>query len=278
MMGLSGVIFSLVGMRLFTNFVHGLLQRFDWRTTYALLGALELLVMAPLGLLLFRDRPEHHGLQPDGPLGARETRGRQRQSTGDWTRDEAVRNPAFWTVAASVAATPVLGTGLYFHMVSIFESQGLSSDIAAAVYLPLSVTSAVVQLSSGYLADRVPVRILLAVGLAAMSGTLGLAQALHGVRLVGVYSVVLGLSNGIIGTVSSVVWAIYYGRQHLNSISGLAATVSRVSSALGPLPLAVAFDLWGGYGTALRVGAVILLVLVALNLVVKPPRKAPALA
>lgn len=275
-MGVSGVIFSLAGMGLFTSFVHGLLQRFDWRTTYVLLGALELLVMAPIGLLLFRDRPEDHGLQPDGYLEAPETREHRKQPTAAWTRAQAIRTPAFWTVAASIAATSMLGTGLYFHMVSIFESQGLSSDVAAAVYLPMAVTSAVVRLGSGYLADRVPIRVLLALSLAAMSGALGLAQALHGVPMAVVYSVVLGLSNGTGGTVSSVIWADYYGRRHLGSISGFGAALSRISSALGPLPLALAFDLWGGYRSALRTGVVIPLALAVLSLVVKPPRKAAA--
>ncbi|MFO8084299.1 MAG: MFS transporter [Desulfobacterales bacterium] len=257
MMGLSGVAFSLVGMGLFTNFVHALLQRFGWRSTYAILGGMEILVMLPLGLLLFRDRPEDHGLQTDGKLHAPGGLGGKEQATDPWTRAEAVRTPAFWTAAISLAATAMLGTGLYFHMVSIFESQGLSSDVAAAVYVPISVTSAVAQLGSGYLADRVPIRILLAAGLVGMSVALGLAQVLFAAPLAIVYGVVLGVSNGITGTVSSIVWADYFGRRHLGSISGLAAMFSRVASALGPLPLAVAFDMGSGYATALRIEVVI---------------------
>jgi len=273
MMGLSGVIFSLVGMGLFTNVVYGLLQRFDWRTTYAILGAMELLVMLPLGLLLFRDRPEDYGLQPDGRPSAPETPDGARAGGIDWTRGEAVRTPAFWVAAASLATTAMVGTGLYFHMVSIFESRGLSADVAAAVYLPISVTTAVVQLGSGYLADRIPVRILLAVGLVAMSGALGLAQVMDGALSAVAYGVVMGVSSGVTGTASSIVWANYYGRRHLGSISGLAVSLSRVSSALGPLPLALAFDLSGGYGAVLRIEMVVPLVLAGLNLLVKAPQR-----
>lgn len=276
MAGLSGVAFSLVGMGLFTNFVHGLLLRFDWRATYAILGGMELLIMLPLGLLLFRDRPEDHGLWPDGEPGAPEGLADNPGAPVEWTRAEAVRTPAFWVAGASFSATALLGTGLYFHIVSIFESQGLSSAVAAAVYLPISVTSALVQLGSGYLADRIPVRILMAAGLVAMAGTLGLAQAITSVPLAIAYGVVMGLSNGIMGTASSFVWADYFGRLHLGSISGLGAALSRVSSALGPLPLAVAFDLSGSYGVALRIGMTVPLLLAGLNLFVKPPEAATA--
>jgi MFS family permease len=157
-------------------------------------------------------------------------------------------------------------------MVSIFTSQGLSSDVAAAVYLPISVTSALVRLGSGYLADRVPIRLLLAVGLVAMSGVLGLAQIIDGPTLAVFYGVLMGLSSGITGVVGSIIWADYFGRRHLGSISGLATSISRISSALGPLPLALAFDLAGGYGAALKIEMAIPLALAGLNLFVKPPR------
>jgi len=271
MAGLSGVIFSLVGMGVFTNLVHWLLQHFAWRTTYAILGAMELVLMLPLGLFLFRDRPEDYGLRPDGQGKPGERAASKEQPRGGWTRAEAIRTPAVWTAATSLTATAALATGLYFHMTSMFESQGLSSKVAAAVYLPISLTSALVKLGSGYLADRVPIRILLAAGLVAMSGALGLAQKLSQVPLVILYGLALGLSDGITGTVSSVIWADCYGRQHLGSIAGLAATLTRVSSALGPLPLALAFDASGGYEIALKIGVVIPLILAVVNLMVRPP-------
>lgn len=272
MVGLSGVAYALVGMGLFPNVVHTLLQGFGWRATYAILGGVELLVMLPLGLLLFRDRPEDHGLQPDGQLDAPESGGGNPGADVAWTRAEAVRTPAFWVAAASVSATGMLATGLYFHMVSLFESQGLSSEVAARVYLPMALTSALVQLGSGYVADRVPIRFVMAVGLVALAGALGLAQVITTVPLAMAYGVVIGMSNGIMGMASSFVWADYYGRVHLGAISGLVAMLSRISTALGPVPLAVVFDLWGSYDAALRVEMLVPLILAGLNLFVKPPR------
>lgn len=277
MAGLSGIIFSLVGMGVFTNVVHWLLRRYTWRTTYGILGAMELLVMLPIGVLLFRDRPEDHGLLPDGADVLAQVPVSDEDSVGGWTKGEAIRTPAFWTAAVSLSAISALGTGLYFHMVSIFKSQGLSAEAAAATYLPISVVSALVTLASGYLAERVPVGRLMAVGLVTLSVALALAQSLTAVPLAIVYSLALGASNGISGTVSSVVWADYFGRKHLGSIAGLGATLSRVASALGPLPLALAFDSFGTYAGILRIEAVIPLALAALNMVVKPPQGAPEL-
>lgn len=58
---------------------------------------------------------------------------------------------------------------------------------------------------------------------------LNISRVLSALPLAVVYSLALGVSNGITGTVSSVVWADYYGRQHLGSIAGLGATLTRVS-------------------------------------------------
>lgn len=274
-MGLSGVVLSLVGMGVFTNFVHGLLQRFGWRDTYAILGLMELLLMLPLGLLFFRDRPEDHGLQPDGQLGMSETREGEPLGERHWTRGEALRTSAFWVAVASFATSSLIGTGLYFHMVSIFASRGLASSVAAAIYLPIAVVSAVVQLGSGYLADRVPIRFLLSAGLLAMTGAMVLAQTMSGVVLAGLYGVMMGISSGIMGTAGSVIWADYFGRRHLGSISGLTSSISRISSALGALPLALAFDLTGSYNPALTIEMAVPLLLAILNLFVKPPKHTP---
>ena len=63
-MGISGVFAALLG-GLFPYLVNSLNSHYSWRITYALLGALVLLVMLPTGWIFTRDRPEDHGLLPD---------------------------------------------------------------------------------------------------------------------------------------------------------------------------------------------------------------------
>lgn len=47
--------------------------------------------------------------------------------------------------------------------------------------------------------------------------------------------------------VMAVVWPNYFGRKHIGSISGIAMAMIVTGSALGPLPLGIAFDVFGGY-------------------------------
>ena len=98
-----------------------------------------------------------------------------------------------------------------------------------------------------------------------------MVQILNSVPMALAYGGLLGLNGGLFGIVMSVVWATYFGRRHLGSIAGMASTFTVIGSALGPLPLALAYDLLGSYNGVLTIEAVIPLALAIANLFVRRP-------
>ena len=42
-------------------------------------------------------------------------------------------------------------------------------------------------------------------------------------------------------------WPRYFGRKHIGSIQGTGQMIGVVGASLGPLPLGIAFDLFGDY-------------------------------
>jgi len=274
-LGIAGVVSSIVGNGLFPSWAHALIGRFTWRVSYLILGGILAVVMLPIGLIFFRRKPEDYGLQPDGMSSAKEAKGAQ---TGfveeNWTRSEALRTPAFWVMSAGMSSVAMLSTGLQFHMVSIFSDSGLSAAAAAAVYIPISAVHAVTMLAGGMLIDRVPVRYLLFVALLGQAAALVMAPQLAGRSSALIYGAVLGMTGGLMNMVQQVVWANYFGRQHLGSIMGVASLVTIAGSALGPMPMGIARDLLGSYTTALTVSAVLPLALgVAALFTRRPVRK-----
>lgn len=251
-MGLAGLVSSLLGLGGFPILLNWLIPLFGWRFTFALVGLLLLGVMAPLGLLLFRPRPELYGLLPDG--GWRSLRSPApgaEPAEENWTLREATRTPAFWVLSLSLASMAMGMTGLFFHMVSIFSDKGLDADVAAFVFLPLGLTSAVVNFGSGYLVDRIPVKFLLASGLFCQALAVWLVQVLASVELALLFGLALGLAMGLIRTMETVSWAAFFGRLHLGSISGAGTSILIVGSALGPIPPGFARDVLGQYDPAL---------------------------
>ena len=274
-MGLSGVFVSLLGVGAFPNLINWMIPQIGWRATYVVFGAALIAVMVPLGVTFYRSRPEAYGLTPDN-----QSDGRTGGAKGavlveeNWTLAEARRTAAFWIVAAGLSSISMLGTGLTFHMVSIFADNNLSPTIAAAVFVPLALTTAVANLGSGVLVDRIPVRYFLAVALLLQALTLWMAQALPSVEVAILYGVLLGTMMGLMRTVGAVVWPSYYGRLYLGSIAGFASTILTAASALGPMPMGLARDLLGSYNQALVILAFIPLALSVLSLFLRPPRRA----
>lgn len=278
-MGLSGVLLAIFGTGLFPNLIHGLIEQVGWRSTYMLLGASLLLLLAPLAYLFVRHAPETFGLLPDGRLSTppstdlHPTPSAAPVAEEHWTREEAQRTAALWIVALGIACIGMLATGLTFHMVSIFADNGLPAALAATVYVPLALTTAVVNLASGMVVNRFPIRIMLAISLLLQAVTLVMAQYLHSVTLAFVYGMILGMMMGLSRTVSTVIWAAYFGRRYLGSITGLVSTITIAGSALGPMPMGIARDLLGSYNLALNLFAIIPLVLAVAALFIKRPSK-----
>jgi cyanate permease len=195
------------------------------------------------------------------------------ESEEHWTRREAIRTPVFWILCAGGVVMSALGTGLHFHMVSIFDDAGMSAAAAAAAFMPLAITGALVRVISGVLVDRVPVRYLFSAALLAQTASLVLAQRLQGTTSALIYGIILGATGSLQLTVNGVVWARYYGRRHLGSVSGLAMSIIIAGSALGPLPLGMARDLMGSYRPMLTASAILPLVLAVVTLRARRPTK-----
>ena len=276
--GISGVLMALLGMGAFPNLLNWLIGLIGWRPTYMTMGLALIFVMAPVGYLFYRSRPERYGLLPDG-ASTRNVDGQSQTQDfveEEWTLSEALHTPAFWIVVSGLASISMLATGLTFHMVSIFDDSQLSADAAAAVFLPISMVSAAVNLGSGILVDRIPIRFLLSTALFIQASALIMAQSLSSVPMALAYGAALGVLFGMMRTLSTVIWPTYYGRRYLGSITGVTATITVAGSALGPLPMGVARDALGSYDLALTILAILPLTLSIVSLFMKRPTKANA--
>jgi MFS family permease len=273
--GIAGLGMSLLGFGTFPIFVNRLISVYGWRWAYMILGFITLLILVPTGFLLFRDHPEDYGLEPDGHIGstAHKELAIQGVIEENWTAREATRTSAFWIFVLSIGFIVMVGTGLFFHLVRIFADNGLNATIAAAVFVPVGLTQALVILSSGILVDRVPVRILLALALVVQAASLSVTHLMRSVALALAYGVLLGITGGLLRIVGSVGWANYFGRRHLGGITGIASVMVVGGSALGPVPLGIARDVMGSYQLPLTTMSILSLVLAAASLSAKRPTR-----
>lgn len=272
-MGITGMATALLGSGTFPGVINWMIPRYGWRMSYILLGLGVLAIMVPLGAIFIRNRPEDYGLQPDGHASSDDV-AESEPIEDNWTLDEAIRTPTFWVVSAAMGSMSALSTGLTFHFFSIFADSGLSSDVAASVFLPIAAVGASVQFAGGILIDRVPIRAMVALALLLQSVALVMAPNLTSIEMALVMGVVMGVRGGLQLIVSSVIWAKYFGRRYLGSITGVASTLMVGSSALGPMPFGIARDWFGSYHLVLTAFAIVPVILALLALVYgKTPRR-----
>jgi len=162
----------------------------------------------------------------------------------------------------STAVWSLIGTGLMFHLESLLGACCLTRSEAAWATPLMATSMAVVQLASGVLVDRLPIRRLIAGALACVAiGCIVLATA-GGYAALAAYGV-YGLGQGLMTVVSSASWARYFGPAHLGRIRGTSMTVAIACSALGPLVMGASFDWLGGFAPSLWLFVVVALIVAA---------------
>ena len=226
-------------------------------------------VVPPLALFGIRNRPADVGRHVDGIAPDKNT-DPDAPLTG-WPLRRALRTSIFWAVAACLAASSMLTTGLNFHQVALLGERGLSPAEAAANFLPQTAAALLATLAVGALIDRLPPKVVLAAAMAILAcGVFSARLVTPGWAAVG-YGILLGTSGGLLRIVESATLPRYVGTAHLGAIRGTAHTVVIAASAFGPLAVSLGHDLTGDYGPVLvALTAVPVLAALAVLLARKP--------
>ena len=113
---------------------------YGWSVTAQWIGVVFLCLAWPMSWLV-RERPEDHGLLPDGDppdqVASEAVRSAGRAApTGqlNFTARQAIRTHAFWLITFGHACSTILFATLTVHLVPMLTDQGLSLQTAAYVF------------------------------------------------------------------------------------------------------------------------------------------------
>jgi MFS transporter, OFA family, oxalate/formate antiporter len=252
-LSLSGIGLA-IGIGVFPLVIEFLITQWGWRVAYMILGGLVAVTILPIGALVYREQPERYGLQPDGRVRVTQT---QLSEEVNYTLDAARRTFTFWLFSLGNFCVAALGTGLIFHHYSIMAASGIDRSVAAIVFIPYGLVTAASNFITGILMDRVSPRFLLSAMLVLLCIALFMAVRVTGSDLMLAYGSLLGLMQGMNGIIQSGVYAYYFGRSHLGSISGLATTIAVAGTAFGPVLFALGFEQFGSYAPVLGLAIIV---------------------
>lgn len=200
-----------------------------------------LLIVLPMVLLLPRHRAQARADTSEGPETTKPA------VDESWTTGRAARAPIFWAIAAALAATGMLTTGLAFHQISILTSQGLSSTAAAANFIPQTIAGILATLAAGAFSHRLDPRYSLAGSMVLLALALCFLPFVAGVLTAMLYGLALGAAAGALRAVEPIALAHYFGTESIGGIRGIITAINVGSTALGPILFSIGRDLTGNY-------------------------------
>lgn len=226
-----------------------LISSMGWQMTWRVWALLLLAVFVPLAFVLVVNTPEEIGLSPDNIVLDEGSLDEEKKEVekGSWHLIEAMQIPSFWILGIISAITPLITTGLGFHIFSIMGEKGVDKSNAAIIFGVLSLPGFIFPIIAGAIIDRVGAKKILmgtlfleAIGLVVLNMGNNRIVLIVAVLIYGV-----GMSTQFVA--SGVMWPNFFGRKYLGSIQGAAAVFGVIGSAFGPVPFARAFDLTGTY-------------------------------
>ncbi len=221
----------------------------DWHTTYRLLAALLLLVMAPLGLFLLRDQPP----VPPAPVAAREGRVAPRNLAESLGPRQAFKTSVFWLLAFGFVVCGFTMAFANTHFMAYADDTGMHPMEAADVISVIAVFSVAGSLALGWMADKTD-----------RASVLGVTYALRGIAyfllfllpegsLVFGYAVVLGISWSATTPLTAALAADSFGPASIGLIFGTMFTFMNLGAGFGAFFDAVVYDITGNYHLALLI-------------------------
>lgn len=201
----------------------------------AWIAAALLLVLVLLPLLR---RLARHAARPQHGMPEKE----EKNNVVHYTRNETLRDPAFYRLMPALLMTPFTVTGVLFHQSAIAEARGWSLSLVASAFTAFAVGHLLPLLTAGPLVDRYGARRCLPPALLPMVAGLFLLAAGDADWVIFAYMGLTGMSLGLISITGGALWPERYGTRHLGAIRSMAQAVMILSTAVAPVLLGALLD------------------------------------
>ncbi len=249
-----GFSLSAAGMPFF---VLWLLDIVDWRVAYPILGVIVVVVMLPLIIFFYVDRPEDIGQLLDGGWSGPANLIDSEPAAVDFTLQQAMRTPTYWIVAGMMFSISMIVTAFTFNALFFFGEVGLTEVQTGSVLATIGITMSIAQLPAGWLADRMSLRWLGVISMVGQTASMVLLLFTNSMWMATAFAVLSGVITSLYSAMGGTLWPRYFGREHLGKIRGSVFTAQVAGSSLGPFVMGSLYDLTGSYNPSIMIFIVI---------------------
>jgi len=234
-------------------YANAFITEYGWRTAYALIGLLILVVTVPNALFLLRDRPSDSVLHQ-----------RQTFDGNGISRSQAIRMPVFWLLSFSFFFITVAASGCIVHLVPMLTDRGVSQSSAAALAALIGLSLMISRLLTGVLLDYLSATLI---GMVSFLGcALAIAVLLLGLSgfAVTLSIMLIGMALGVEGDLMAYVVRRKFGMREYGAVYGLMFGIFNAGIVIGPPLMGASFDVTNSYSAGLLALLLMSLISVAL--------------
>jgi len=200
-----------------------------WRTAFAILGFLALVVGFPLTAWLVREKPVAEQ-NVDASIDVGESVGK------------ALGGRVFWIIAATVGLYAISVNGAIAHLSALLTDRGVSTQGGAYAIAAIGASGLIGRLLTGVFLDRFfGPRVSQIMLLMTVTGIVLLSVA-HTLTAGLIAASLIGFSMGSEGDITPYLLSRYFGLKRLSTLYALTWTAYAVGGATGPLVVGRIFD------------------------------------
>jgi len=246
----------------------GMIDAWDWRATYLILGFGVFLIGIPLSFVI-RNRPEPYGLTPDGRPPKESALAAVLPSPEKLPFKEVLRNRAFIFLNLTEFVRLVAVSAVVVHVMPYLTHFGISRTRSSLIAAAIPLCSVIGRLGFGWLGDIFQKRSVMALSYGLMGlGMIAFCQAqVH--WLIFLFLLSFPPSYGGATVLRGAMLREYYGRDSFGKSLGIVLGSSSMGGIVGPTLAGWVFDTFGTYLFVWYSFAVLLLFTIFLVLQIK---------
>ena len=247
-----------------------LIETYDWRTAYVILGAVSLIVIVSLSQFFRRD-PAEMGLLP---YGSQDSDGKTATSAEEGLPiGAAVRTSQFWTVCLAYFSIVFNTYTVMTHTVQHAIDLGIAAMSAASVISIIGGASIIGRLTGGVMADRLGNRKTMMICFVILIVSLCLLQRAGDLWMLYIFAGVYSFSHGGFFTIVSPMVARIFGTRAHGLILGIVISFGTAGGALSAVLAGHIYDITGSYRVAFFIMLCVALIGLAATASLKPIRR-----
>jgi cyanate permease len=225
----------------------------SWRQHWTVMAAAAF-ALAVLCFIGIRDAVKVESVeQVTGFSAARKPQANESQ----WTVREALRSPAFITLAFAMTVIQTVVTTAHSSLVAHVANLGAGAAAGAVSMSLLALAGTIAKGFTGALSERIDPKRLLVTGLALQSIAIGLLCMANGALSAYAASILFGIGWGLSWLSAHVLLLRYFGAALVGDMTAMATGVTTLA-VLGPIVAGRVADVTGSFGPSLLAMAALL--------------------